>query len=100
LKDIAPLIKTIPIYLDVTSIFTSRDPESGDKTEVDFRQMLNVIVAMRDKHSQIFYRYLFKMYDQDGDGVLKEEEIVAVLYKISSQSLKAMSKTYLEGLVR
>lgn len=55
---------------------------------------------MRDKHSQIFYRYLFKMYDQDGDGVLKEEEIVAVLYKISSQSLKAMSKTYLEGLVR
>ncbi len=40
------------------------------------------------------------MYDQDNDGVLKEEEIVALLYKISSQSLKAMSKSYLEGLVR
>ncbi len=46
------------------------------------------------------YKILFKMYDQDGDGVIGQEELTALLFEISKQKIPALSKSGLEAMVQ
>lgn len=88
----------MPIYDEIAAILKSSD--SGKEQEVDFRQLINVIAALREKNSMMTYKYLFRVYDKNGDGVIGDKEIVDLLYKISSKSLSAMTKQHLESLVK
>lgn len=53
--------------------------------EVDFRRMLDMIVVMSasNRGSIMQRKILFRMYDQDGDGILGRREITDLLYKIT-----------------
>ena len=44
--------------------------------------MLRVVVAMRHKNSLNEYHILFKMYDIEGIGLLREEAFMQMLSKI------------------
>jgi Ca2+-binding EF-hand superfamily protein len=85
--DLRPIIEEIPISEEVLATFCGSSTPSGDPTEVDFREMLNVVVSMRQEEegvtSLMQYKILFKMYDQDGDGVIGQEELTALLFEIS-----------------
>jgi len=47
IADIKPIIETIPIAEYVIQTLCLAETTSGDPTEVDFRQMLNILVSMR-----------------------------------------------------
>jgi len=74
LADLKPIVEGIPISEQVLATMCVSNPPSGDPSEIDFRQMLNVLVSMRkegeSETSLMQYKILFKMYDQDGDGVI------------------------------
>lgn len=55
--------------------------------------MLDLIVVMQEQSrgSIMQRKILFRMYDQDGDGVLGRREITDLLYKITAKNLPAMS---------
>ena len=65
IQDITPLIQNVPIYDEIAAILKSSD--SGKEQEVDFRQLINVIAALREKNSMMTYKYLFRVYDKNGD---------------------------------
>ncbi len=73
LADLRPVIEDIPIADKVIATFCVTNHTSDDLTEIDFRQMLNMLVSMRKEENEtslMQYKILFKMYDQDGDGVI------------------------------
>ena len=86
LADLKPTIQDIPIAENVLVTLCVSNPPSGDPSEIDFRQMLNVSVSMRkedEETSLMQYKILFKMYDQDGDGVIGQVELASLLFEIS-----------------
>ena len=86
LADLKPIIVDIPISEQVLATLCVSNSSTNDQTEIDFRQLLNVLVSMRkdqDETSLMQYKILFKMYDQDGDGVIGQEELASLLFEIS-----------------
>ena len=87
ISDLKAIIGDIPIYEEVAQAFSNNG-------EVDFRTMLDMIVTMSEENrgSIMQRKLLYRLYDQDGDGVISREEMSDLLFKITSQNLPAMTR--------
>ena len=82
-----------------------RQPKSGDRTEIEFRELLNAIVQFKqqqDKSTQeiMQLKILFRVYDADGDGHIGQDEMVNILRQIARPKLSKLSEDAIEQMVQ
>ncbi len=73
----------------------------GNIDQIDFREMLNALALFRDQSTEdtLQLKYLFRVYDKDGDGYIGQSEMFTILRKIVKKAIPALSDTALEEIV-